>query len=209
VVIRGCCRLGDRVFVHCGAVLGDDGFGYVREGDRHVKIPHVGRVIIEDDVEIGANSTIDRATFGETTVGAGTKIDNLVMIAHNVRIGRRCILAAQVGVAGSSTVGDDSILAGQVGIASGVHVGRAVIATAKTGVAGGIPDGQIVSGIPAFSHSLWKRAMTMLTRLPEIAGRLRAVERQLGIERPAKGPGRRAGAVVSDRDANGEPSDEP
>ncbi len=205
VVIRGCCRLGARVVVHCGAVLGDDGFGYIREGNRHVKIPHVGRVIIEDDVEIGANTTIDRATFGNTTVGAGTKIDNLVMIAHNVTIGQRCILAAQVGIAGSSSVGDDTILAGQVGVASGVRIGRGAIATAKTGIAGVIPDGQIVSGIPAFSHARWKRAMMMLARLPELASRLRGVERRLGIARPTKGSGR-AGIIAGS--AEGEAGEE-
>ena len=185
VVVRGCCRLGNRVLVHCGAVLGDDGFGYVRDGDRHVKIPHIGRVVVEDDVEIGANSTIDRATFGATTVGAGTKIDNLVMIAHNVTIGRRCILAAQVGIAGSSSVGDDTILAGQVGIASGVRVGSGVIATAKTGIAGTIPDGQIVSGIPAFAHRRWKRVVAMLPRLNDLVRRLRVLERRAGMAKQA------------------------
>lgn len=188
VVIRGCCRVGNRVLVHCGAVLGDDGFGYVRDGDRHVKIPHVGRVIVEDDVEIGANTTIDRATLGETTVGAGTKIDNLVMIAHNVTIGRRCILAAQVGIAGSSSVGDDTILAGQVGIASGARVGSGVIATAKTGITSVVPDGRIVSGIPAYSHSRWKRVVAMRPRLPDILRRLRALERRAETASPAASP---------------------
>jgi UDP-3-O-[3-hydroxymyristoyl] glucosamine N-acyltransferase len=182
VVVRGGCRLGDRVQVHCGAVLGDDGFGYVRHDDRHVKIPHIGHVTIGDDVEIGANTTIDRATFGETVIGAGTKIDNLVMIAHNVRIGARCILAGQVGIAGSSTVGDDTILAGQVGIASGVHVGKNVIATSKCGIPSNVRDGEIVSGIPAYSHRPWKRVMASFWRLPEILARLRTIERKVGIK---------------------------
>jgi len=181
-VVLGSCRLGNRVLLHCGAVIGDDGFGYVREGDRHVKIPHIGRVIIEDDVEIGANTTIDRASFGETVIGAGTKIDNLVMIAHNVRIGKRCILAAQVGIAGSSTVGDDTILAGKVGIASGVKVGSRVIATSKCGISNTVRDGEIVSGFPAYSHRAWMRAMAGFWRLPEILARLRVVERGLGIK---------------------------
>jgi UDP-3-O-[3-hydroxymyristoyl] glucosamine N-acyltransferase len=181
VVVRGSCRLGSRVLVHCGAVLGDDGFGYVRDGNQHVKIPHIGRVTIEDDVEIGANTTVDRATFGETVIGSGTKIDNLVMIAHNVKIGARCILAGQVGIAGSSTVGDDTILAGQVGIASGVSVGSRVIATSKCGIPSNVRDGEIVSGIPAYSHRPWKRVMASFWRLPEILARLRAIERKLGI----------------------------
>jgi UDP-3-O-[3-hydroxymyristoyl] glucosamine N-acyltransferase len=194
VVVRGRSRLGDRVLVHCGAVIGDDGFGYVRAGDRHVKVPHIGHVVVEDDVEIGANTTIDRGTFGETVIGAGTKIDNLVMIAHNVRIGQRCILAGQVGIAGSSTVGDDTVLAGQVGIASNVRVGSRVIATSKCGIPGAVPDGEIVSGIPAHRHRPWKRVMAILFRLPEILARLRTVERRLGIDarRTAAG-GDRAG----------------
>ncbi len=186
-VVRGGSRLGDRVLVHCGAVIGDDGFGYLRDGDRHVKIPHIGRVVIEDDVEIGANSTIDRATFGDTIIGAGTKIDNLVMIAHNVRIGRRCLLAGQVGIAGSASVGDDTILAGQVGIASGVRVGSRVIAGSKCGISNTVRDGEIVSGIPANAHARWKRVVAIFWRLPEIASRLRAVERRLGLARPARG----------------------
>ena len=181
-VVRGSCRLGNRVLVHSGSVLGDDGFGYIREADRHVKVPHVGRVVIEDDVEIGSNTTIDRATFGDTVIGAGTKIDNLVMIAHNVKIGKRCILAAQVGIAGSCSVGDDTILAGQVGIASGVKVGNRVIATSKCGIPNTVPDGETVSGFPAGGHSAWKRAMAGFWRLPEILARLRVMERALGIE---------------------------
>jgi UDP-3-O-[3-hydroxymyristoyl] glucosamine N-acyltransferase len=181
-VVRGACRLGNRVLVHCGAVLGDDGFGYVRDGDRHVKIPHLGRVVIGDDVEIGSNTTIDRATFGETVIGPGTKIDNQVQIAHNVKVGARCILVSQVGIAGSSTVGDDSILAGQVGIARGVNVGNRVIIASKSGVPGTVRDGEVVAGYPAGSHRLWRRAVAGFWRLPEILTRLRRIEQKLGID---------------------------
>jgi UDP-3-O-[3-hydroxymyristoyl] glucosamine N-acyltransferase len=186
-VVCAGSRLGDRVLVHCGAVIGDDGFGYVQDGTRHVKVPHLGGVIIEDDVEIGANTTVDRATFGTTIVGAGTKIDNLVMIAHNVRVGRRCILAGQVGIAGSSRVGDDTILAGQVGIAGGVSVGARVIASSKAGIAGNVRDGQVVGGFPAVDHRGWRRSMAVVRRLPEMLARLRVIERRLGIERADDG----------------------
>jgi UDP-3-O-[3-hydroxymyristoyl] glucosamine N-acyltransferase len=181
-VVRGGCELGHRVIVHCGAVIGDDGFGYVRDGDRHVKIPHIGRVVIEDDVEIGANATIDRATFGATVIGAGTKIDNLVQIAHNVRVGKRCILAAQVGVAGSSQIGDDTILAGQVGVAGGSRIGRGVIAASQAGISATVGDGEVLGGTPARDHRLWRRAAMAFYRLPEILRRLRALERKLGID---------------------------
>lgn len=150
VVILDGCVIGNGVVVHAGTVIGSDGFGYVpNEKGMHVKIPQVGNVVIEDDVEIGANCTIDRATLGSTQVGQGTKIDNLVHVAHNVVIGKHCILAGQVGIAGSSRVSDHVIMAGQVGIADHVNIGSGVRIGAKSGVAADIPPRTDVVGIPA------------------------------------------------------------
>jgi UDP-3-O-[3-hydroxymyristoyl] glucosamine N-acyltransferase len=150
VIILDRCRIGNRVIIHSGTVIGSDGFGYAQdESGEHIKIPQLGTVVIEDDVEIGANCTIDRATFGETRIQRGTKIDNLVTIAHNVRIGEKCILAGQTGVAGSSTIGDGVIIAGQVGIADHVTIGDGVRIGAKSGVALDVKANVDIVGIPA------------------------------------------------------------
>lgn len=150
VIILDRCKIGNRVIIHSGTVIGSDGFGYAQdEAGEHVKIPQLGTVVIEDDVEIGANCTIDRATFGETRIKQGTKIDNLVMIAHNVTIGQKCILAGQTGIAGSSTVGDGVIIAGQVGIADHVTIGDGVRIGAKSGIASNVKPHVDIIGIPA------------------------------------------------------------
>jgi UDP-3-O-[3-hydroxymyristoyl] glucosamine N-acyltransferase len=164
------------VHVHAGARLGSDGFGYVFRGGAHDKIPHVGRCIIESDVEIGANSTIDRGSIDDTVIGAGTKIDNLVHVAHNVRIGRLCLLMAQVGIAGSVHVEDGCILAGQVGISGHHTIGRGARLAARAGVFGDVPAGETWSGYPARPHREALRAQAALFKLPSL---LRGLERLL------------------------------
>lgn len=164
--------LGDRVTVHSGARIGSDGFGYVFRGGAHEKIPHVGRCLIGDDVEIGANSAIDRGSIDDTVVGAGTKIDNLVHIGHNVRIGRLCLLMAQVGVAGSSRVEDGAILAGQVGIAGHLTVGAGARLAAQAGVISDVPPGETWGGYPARPHRESLKASAALFKLSAMMKRL-------------------------------------
>jgi UDP-3-O-[3-hydroxymyristoyl] glucosamine N-acyltransferase len=181
VVIREDCHIGNRVIIQPNAVIGSDGFGYAadNQGHRH-KIPQIGRVTVGDDVEIGANSTIDRATFGETVIGAGTKIDNLVQIAHNVRIGENCVIVAQAGISGSSRLGNRVILAGQAGVVGHIEIGSDSMIGAQSGVARSLPERSRVSGSPAISHKLWLRIQTILGDLPGILGRLRMLERKGG-----------------------------
>lgn len=164
--------IGNRVIVHAGARLGSDGFGYVYHDGRHEKIPHVGRCIIEDDVEIGANTTIDRGSIDDTVIGAGTKIDNLVHIAHNCRIGRLCLIMAQVGIAGSVHVEDGCVVAGQVGISGHHTIGKGATLAAQAGVFGDIPSGETWSGYPARPHKEALRAHAALFRLAPLMRRL-------------------------------------
>jgi UDP-3-O-[3-hydroxymyristoyl] glucosamine N-acyltransferase len=172
-------RLGDRVTVHSGARLGSDGFGYVFRGGAHEKIPHAGRCIIGNDVEIGANSAIDRGSIDDTVVGDGTKIDNLVHIGHNVRVGRLCLLMAQVGVAGSSRVEDGAILAGQVGIAGHLTVGAGARLAAQAGVISDIPAGETWGGYPARPHRESLKASAALFKLSDMMKRIeRLLERE-------------------------------
>ena len=179
VTLYSGTTLGPRVMVHAGARLGSDGFGYVFRNGVHDKIPHIGRCIIEDDVEIGANTTIDRGSFDDTVVGAGTKIDNLVHIAHNVRIGRLCLIMAQVGIAGSVRVGDGVVLAGQVGLSGHLTVGDRARLAAQAGVFGDIPADETWSGYPARPHRESLRASAALFRLAGIIKKLeRMVERE-------------------------------
>jgi len=169
VIILDECKIGDRVIIHSGTVIGSDGFGYAQdETGEHVKIPQTGIVVIEDDVEIGANCTIDRATFGETRIKRGSKIDNLVTIAHNVTIGENCIIAAQSGVAGSSKIGNRVIMAGQVGIADHVTVGDNVMIGAKSGVASDIKPGMEIVGIPALPKEEFFKAQMNIRRLERL-----------------------------------------
>lgn len=189
VSIREGCVLGRRVVVQDGAVIGSDGFGFAkREDGSHEKIPQPGIVVIEDDVEVGANSTIDRPAVGETRICAGAKIDNLVQVAHGVRVGRNTLLCAQVGIAGSSTIGDDVVLAGQVGVSGHLEIGDRVTATAQTGIPNSIEAGLLVSGYPAIPNRDWLKASVLFRRLPELkkavgqlAARLAALERHLGL----------------------------
>ncbi|HYS68714.1 MAG TPA: UDP-3-O-(3-hydroxymyristoyl)glucosamine N-acyltransferase, partial [Gemmatimonadaceae bacterium] len=176
VTIYTGATLGERVFAHSGARIGCDGFGYVFRDAAHQKIPHVGRCVIGDDVEIGANTTIDRGSIDDTVVGNGTKIDNLVHIAHNVRIGEKCLLMAQVGVAGSVTIGDGAILAGQAGISGHLSIGAGARLAAQAGVFGDIPAGETWSGYPARPHRDALRASAALFKL---AGMMRSLEKLL------------------------------
>jgi UDP-3-O-[3-hydroxymyristoyl] glucosamine N-acyltransferase len=176
VTLYSGATLGVRTIVHSGARIGCDGFGYVFQDGAHNKIPHIGRCIIGDDVEIGANSTIDRGSIDDTVIGNGTKIDNLVHIAHNVRIGEKCLLMAQVGVAGSVTIGDGAILAGQAGISGHLSIGAGARLAAQAGVFGDIPAGESWSGYPARPHRESLRASAALFKL---AGMIRGLENLL------------------------------
>jgi UDP-3-O-[3-hydroxymyristoyl] glucosamine N-acyltransferase len=187
VVVRERVRLGRRVIVHAGAVIGGDGFGYVFDGARHRKIPQVGTVIVEDDVEIGANSTIDRAMLGTTVVGRGTKIDNLVMVAHNVQIGEHSVLAAQTGIAGSSRLGRGVVTGGQVGIGDHVTIGDGVMLGAQSGVISDIPAGERVAGTYARPVGEFKRIWAAESRLPELIQRVRRLEQRLAALENSRG----------------------
>jgi UDP-3-O-[3-hydroxymyristoyl] glucosamine N-acyltransferase len=180
VSVRDRVVIGDRVIVQDGAVLGSEGFGFVRQPDgTHLKIPQRAEVIIEDDVEIGANTTIDRPAVGETRIGAGTKIDNLVQIAHGVTVGRRVLFAAQVGVAGSCVIGDDVILAGQVGVANHARLGKGVIATAQTGIPNSVDAGSFISGYPAIPHRDWLKSSAVYRTLPVLKKRMAQLEQRI------------------------------
>jgi UDP-3-O-[3-hydroxymyristoyl] glucosamine N-acyltransferase len=179
VVVREDCRIGDRVILHPGVVVGSDGFGFAKGEGIYHKIPQIGRVIIEDDVEIGANSCIDRATTGRTIIAAGTKLDNLVQIAHNVSVGRHCVISAQSGVSGSSTIGDDVTIAGQVGIADHLRIGNRVQIGGKSGVSGHVPDDSAYSGIPARDHREWRRLNVHTSRLARYAQEISELRQRL------------------------------
>ncbi len=179
VTVREGCTLGSRVVVHSGTVIGSDGFGYVQQGGRHQKIPQIGGVLIEDDVELGANVTVDRATFGQTVIRRGTKIDNLVQVAHNVVIGEDSIVVAQVGIAGSTTLGRGVMVGGQAGIADHVEIGDRVMIAARSGVTRSVEGNQIVSGAPAMPHEQFIKAQTLLPRLPELRQQVRALQHRV------------------------------
>jgi UDP-3-O-[3-hydroxymyristoyl] glucosamine N-acyltransferase len=179
VSVREGIRIGKRVIIHSGVVIGSDGFGFVTDEGKHHKIPQVGGVVIEDDVEIGANSAIDRATLGNTLIKQGTKIDNLVQVAHNVTIGEHCLLAGQVGIAGSSTIGDYVILAGGVGVADHITIGNGVIATGGSAIVKDIPPGQVVGGYYAMHQREWLKVQAILPKLPELRQLLTELEKQI------------------------------
>ncbi len=171
--------LGKRVRIHAGTVIGADGFGYVFDQGQHRKVPQVGQVILHDDVEVGANVAIDRAALGATVIGKGTKIDNLVQIAHNVTIGEHCIIVAQVGIAGSTKIGSFTTIAGQVGIAGHLRIGDRVTIAAQSGVMNHIPEGQKWMGTPAHPDRITKRQWLAADRLPELLRRVGELEKQL------------------------------
>ena len=179
VTIYDNASIGNRVIIHAGTVIGSDGFGYVWDGKCHKKIPQLGTVVIEDDVEIGANVTIDRASLDKTIVKKGTKIDNLVQIAHNVTIGENSIIVAQVGIAGSSKIGKNVILAGQVGVKDHVVIGDNVRAGEQTGITKDVKSGSTVSGTPHMAHREWLKQQALLRKLPELFEKIKKIEEKL------------------------------
>jgi UDP-3-O-[3-hydroxymyristoyl] glucosamine N-acyltransferase len=187
-VVREHCRLGDNVILQNGVVIGSDGFGFARDGDHWEKIAQSGPTVLEDDVEVQANSCIDRASIGETRIGRGTKIDNLVQVGHGSAVGEHTLLCAQVGLAGSTAVGKNVILAGQVGVAGHCKIGDGVIVTAQSGTHGDIPAGSMVSGSPAFDHKQWLRAVGIFNKLPELA---KAVRKLMANQPSSAGPAKK------------------
>lgn len=179
VSILANCQIGKEVIIHAGAVIGSDGFGFAQASYGLEKFPQVGKVVIEDKVEIGANTTIDRAALGETRIGKGTKIDNLVQIGHNVKIGENSILVAQVGIAGSTTLGKQVILAGQVGVAGHLNIGDGCRVAAKSGVGKSLPPKTDVGGIPAMPHLTFLKTATLLPKLPEFQKKIKALEKKI------------------------------
>jgi UDP-3-O-[3-hydroxymyristoyl] glucosamine N-acyltransferase len=182
VVLYPGTEIGNRVRIHSGSVIGADGFGYVLDGSTHLKVPQIGNVIIRDDVEIGANVTIDRGALGPTLIGKGSKIDNLVQIAHNVTLGEHCLIVSQAGVAGSTRLGNYVILGGQVGLAGHLKIGNRVSIAAQSGVMHNIPDGEKWFGYPAQPDRQTKRQIIALHQLPELIRRIKELEKQLGIK---------------------------
>jgi UDP-3-O-[3-hydroxymyristoyl] glucosamine N-acyltransferase len=179
VTVAAECQLGRRVRLQPGVIIGSDGFGYEFVQGRHEKVPQVGSVVIGDDVEIGANTTIDRARFSHTSVGEGTKIDNLVQIAHNVVIGRHCLICAQVGISGSTTLEDYVVMGGQSGTGGHITIGKGVKAGGRAGITADIAAGSFVNGTPAIPYQLERRLVVLHHRLPEIFKRVTALEEQL------------------------------
>ncbi len=186
VVIEAGCRVGARCLLHAGVVIGSDGYGFASAGGVHRKVPQVGIAIVEDDVEIGANCTVDRATLGETRIGRGCKLDNLVHVGHNVEVGEHSLLVAQVGISGSTKLGRHVVMAGQSGAVGHIRIGDGTVVTAKTGVTEDTPPGAMVSGFPSRPHKQWLRALANLYGLEDLR---RAVKRLEALVSAGKGPG--------------------
>lgn len=193
VTLREGTTLGKNVIIHSGTVIGSDGFGYVQEGGKHHKVPQIGRVVIEDDVEIGANVTIDRATLGETRIKRGTKLDNLIHVAHNVVIGQNVVMAGQVGVSGSTVIGDGVMVAGQVGFTDHIKIGSHTKIGAQSGVSKSLPSDAVYFGSPARPIFEAKRIEACHPRLPEVIKlvrdqqrRIEELERKLGVEQQVR-----------------------
>lgn len=194
VVVREGCALGSRVIVHSGTVIGADGFGYVQHQGRHHKIPQIGGVVIEDDVELGANVTVDRATLGVTRIKQGTKVDNLVQIAHNVTVGEHTIIVAQVGIAGSTTIGHHVMIGGQAGLSDHITIGDQVMIAAKAGVHRSIESNQIVGGAPALPRDRALKVQGVIHHLPELNQLVRSLEERIqALEQQPKRTASRAG----------------
>ncbi|MEE2821931.1 MAG: UDP-3-O-(3-hydroxymyristoyl)glucosamine N-acyltransferase [Acidobacteriota bacterium] len=179
-VVREYCQIGDRVILQNGAVIGSDGFGFAPQADAtYYKMSQSGIVVLENDVEVGANACIDRATVGETRIGQGTKLDNLVQVGHGSLVGRHTILAGQAGLAGSTKIGDHVMLGGQVGTAGHISIGDKVIATAQTGIARSVKAGSVISGTPEMDSSLWKRNYLLLKELPQLVNTIKQLKKEL------------------------------
>jgi len=178
-IIREGCRLGDRVILQPSAVIGADGFGFAPDGSAYYKIPQVGIVVLEDDVEIGAGSCIDRAALGETRIRRGTKLDNLIQIGHNVEIGEDCIIVSQVAVAGSSKVGNHCTFGGQSAVAGHLRIGDNVMLGARAGASGNVASNQVLSGVPLMPHKEWLRATMTLPKLPEMRKEMAQLKKRL------------------------------
>lgn len=179
VSILDKCILGNRVIIHSGTVIGSDGYGFAHDGEKYTKTAHIGIVRIGDDVELGANNTIDRGTYGETWIKNGVKTDNQVHVAHNVVVGENTLLVAQVGIAGSTVIGDNAILAGKAGISGHLKIGNNVIIGPGAGILKSVKDGEVVSGIPGMPHKLWLRVQHIITGLPEMRKRFRRMEKRI------------------------------
>lgn len=186
VTVLDRCRIGQRTIIHSGTAIGSDGFAFVQDGGRHHKIPQIGIVQIDDDVEIGANNTIDRAGFGTTWIKSGVKTDDQIHIGHNVTVGEHTIIIAQVGIAGSTTIGHHALLAGQAGIGGHLTIGNEVIVGPKTGVAQSVPDKQVISATPfAMPHRTWLRTQRELPKLPDLQKQVAQLEKRLAqLEKP-------------------------
>lgn len=183
-------QMGKRVIVHAGASVGADGFGYLQTEHGHRKIPQIGTVILEDDVEVGANSTIDRATVAATRIGAGTKIDDQVHVAHNVVLGRNCLLCGQVGIAGSTTIGDNVVMGGQAGVNDHVEIGSNIVIAARASVFGNLDEEGIYSGYPAAPHQKQLRSIAHMRRLPRLMDRIKELEQTVeDLQRRLDGSG--------------------
>lgn len=177
-VVHDGCAIGNRVVLHSGAVIGSEGFGWAFIEGRLERIPQIGNVVLDDDVEIGANTCVDRAQTGSTRIGRGTKIDNLVQVGHNCRIGMHCAIAAQTGLAGSTSIGDYVKIAGQAGTRGHMHIGSRATVAGQSGVWGDVEEGAMISGNPARDHREWMKAEVMLRRLPKLVARVDKLERE-------------------------------
>ncbi len=180
-VVRERCRIGKRCKLQPGAIIGSDGFGYAPDGQSYYPIPQIGIVVLEDDVEIGANATVDRAALEVTLIKRGTKLDNLVQVAHNCQIGEDCMIVSQVGIAGSSRIGNHVTLAGQVGVVGHVTIGDNVIVGAQSGVPGSLPGNDYYSGSPAMPHKQWLRVMGVMPKLPDMRKKISELEKKISL----------------------------
>ncbi len=178
-VVREHCRIGARCTIHSCAVIGADGFGFTTEAGVHTKVPQVGGVVVEDDVEIGAHVGVDRATLGATVIGKGTKIDNLVHIGHNCRIGENCLIVAQTGISGSTKVGHNVTFGGQVGTVGHISIGANSVYAARSGIIGDMPEGVFCAGFPVQPHTEWLRVQAAMRRLPEMVKKVKALEKTI------------------------------